>query len=261
MLWLTIVAINLMSIGKSSKALGSRVQGKTPIRRSNLNKLPIRRRLDRAQVLEAARALSDVSGVGALSIKELADQLKIRPPSVYAHFGGLTELRRELALWAYRAITRKMTEAAVGLAGKDALLALGHAYLEFIRASPGLYSAIVSSPDVADTELRAAGVAWLAVFECVLATLGLPAEHATHALRGIRSIVHGFGMLETNGAFLTPVDRDTSFRHVLQTFVEGIEHGRAIVGSVGNPEAPSKGVAGRKRVLKTASVAKRDPAV
>ncbi len=222
---------------------------------------PVKRRLDRAQVLKAARALSDVSGVDALSIKELADRLKIRPPSVYAHFGGLTELRRELALWAYRAITQKMTEAAVGLAGKDALLALGHAYLEFIRASPGLYSAIVPSPDVADTELRAAGVAWLAVFERVLATLGLPADHATHALRGIRSIVHGFGMLETNGAFRTPVDRDTSFRHVLQIFVEAIEHDRTIDGPVGKIKVAKPQMAKLKRALKATPTLKRDPAI
>ena len=224
-------------------------------------KVPIKRRLDRAQVLEAARAISDTSGVAALSIKELADKLKIRPPSVYAHFGGLTELRRELALWGYRAITQKMNEAAVGLAGKDALLALGHAYLQFIRASPGLYSAIVPSPDVADTELRAAGVAWLAVFERVLATLNLPVDSRTHALRGLRSIVHGFGMLETHGTFLTSVDRDASFRHVLQTFVQGIEHSHDIEESGGTPKAPKKQIAKRNRALKTDSASKLDQTI
>ena len=205
-----------MSIGKSTRQGDS--QGRA--------KAPVRRRLDRAQVLEAARQLCDVSGVDALSIKQLADTLGIQPPSVYAHFGGLTELRRELALWSYRAITAQMHEAAVGLAGTDALLALGHAYLDFIRNSPGLYSAIVAAPDPADTELYTAGRAWLAPFERVLESLGLSSDDAVHALRGIRSIVHGFGMLETQGSFLVSVDKDTSFRRMLQTFVEGIEHHR-----------------------------------
>lgn len=200
-------------------------QATAPLARS-AGRAGARRRLDRAQVLEAARALSDASGVATLSIKELADKLGIRPPSVYAHFAGLPELRRELALWSYRAISAQMSQAAVGMAGAEALLAMGHAYLEFIRASPGLYSAIIPAPDPADEELWTAGRAWLAPFERVLATLGLEADDSVHVLRGIRSIVHGFGMLETHGSFLTPVDRDTSFRRVLTTFVEGIEHHR-----------------------------------
>ena len=173
--------------------------------------------------------------MAALSIKQLAGKLRIRPPSVYAHFAGLTELRRELALSSYRAITTQMQESAVGLAGTDALLALGHAYLDFIRASPGLYSAIIAAPDIKDAEMWAAGRAWLAPFERVLETLGLSADDAIHALRGIRSIVHGFGMLETQGSFRTLVDRDTSFRRVLQTFVQGIEQHR----NTNPPPAPS----------------------
>ena len=209
-----------------------------------------RRRLDRSLVLEAARAIADAVGVTALSIKELAETLGIRPPSVYAHFAGLTELRRELALWSYRAITAQMNQAAVGLAGADALLALGHAYLEFIRVSPGLYSAIVAAPDAKDKELWAAGRAWLAPFERVLATFGLPDDDAVHALRGIRSIVHGFGMLEAQGSFLTSVDRDTSFKQVLETFVQGIEHGRPSAASAGKARAPIQRKKAGRQVLR-----------
>jgi AcrR family transcriptional regulator len=211
----------------------------------------VRRRLDRVQVLEAARVLSDLSGVSALSITALADKLHIQPPSVYAHFAGLPELRRELALWAYRSITAQMNQAAVGLAGTDALLALGHAYLEFIRSSPGLYSAIIPAPDVKDVELWTAGRVWLAPFERVLATLGLTDEDSVHALRGLRSIVHGFGMLETEGSLLAPVDRDISFRRMLETFVEGLEHHRAVVGSGPVSKArmvPDAGKPGVKRL-------------
>lgn len=218
-----------MSIGKMHK---SRALTQTVVPASLSEEgARFKRRLDRAQVLEAARALSDTSGVDALSIKDLADKLGIRPPSVYAHFDGLPDLRRELALSSYRAISAQMNQAAVGLAGAEALLALGNAYLEFIRMSPGLYSAIVPAPDPADAELWTAGRAWLAPFERVLSTFGLHAEDSVHTLRGIRSIVHGFGMLEAQGSFRTAVDRDTSFRRVLQTFVEGIEHQRAAAAS------------------------------
>jgi AcrR family transcriptional regulator len=183
---------------------------------------PPRKRLDRAQVLEIARELSNEGGVDFLSITRLADKLGIRPPSVYAHFAGLTELRRELALRGFQLLTQRLSEAAVGLAGVDALMALGTAYLAFIRSEPGLYSATVPSPDVADVELRSAANATLAVIYRVLSGFGLTRHGQIHALRGIRSIVHGFGMLEAHGAFRTEVPRDSSFEQVLRTFVSAI---------------------------------------
>ena len=185
--------------------------------------LPVpKRRLDRDQVLEVARALADAGGLEALTIKQLADTLGIKPPSVYAHFAGLPELRRGLALWGFQALEQQLAAATVGLTGRDALMALGHAYLAFIRRSPGLYAATVASPEVEDTELRGAANAWIAVLYRLLTTLSLSTEDAIHAQRGLRSIVHGFGMLELHGAFRTLVDRDTSFEQVLRTFVDAI---------------------------------------
>lgn len=192
-----------------------------------------RRRLDRDQVLEAARVLADAGGLEALTIKQLADTLGIKPPSVYAHFAGLPELRRGLALWGFQALEQQLSAATVGLMGRDALMALGHAYLDFIRTSPGLYAATVASPDVEDTELRGAANAWIAVLYRLLATLSLPTEDAIHAQRGLRSIVHGFGMLELHGAFRTLVDRDTSFEQVLRTFVDAI-----VLQQAGAPPLP-----------------------
>ena len=184
-----------------------------------------RKGLDRQQVLQAARDLCGQQGIEQLSIRELADRLGIRPPSVYAHFKGLGEIRRALALWGHRALAEQLRNSAVGLSGEDALLALGRAYLAFIRAEPGLYSATVPTPDESDVELRAAADEWLAVFHRILAAIHPGEEERIHALRGIRSIVHGFGMLEAHGAFRTRYDRDASFQIVLQTFVSAVAKG------------------------------------
>lgn len=183
---------------------------------------PGRKGLDRTQVLQVARDLSNRSGVEQLSIKALAEQLGIRPPSVYAHFQGLPEVRRELALWGHRALAESLRRSAVGRSGGAALLACGKAYLEFIRREPGLYSATVPPPGPDDAELREAADEWLSVLLQILASVGLAPDNQVHALRGIRSIVHGFGHLEANGAFRTTLDRDLSFDQVLQTFVEAV---------------------------------------
>jgi AcrR family transcriptional regulator len=180
-----------------------------------------RKRLDRQQVLQAARELR-----GGLSIRALAEQLEIRPPSIYSHFDGLADIQRELALWGFQVLTAQLGQAAVGLSGADALIAVGKAYLAFIRAEPGLYAATVPTPSEDDTELRAAADAWLAIFYKVLRGLHMDEESQVHALRGIRSIVHGFGMLEASGAFRTKYARDSSFEIVLRNFVDGVTGGR-----------------------------------
>lgn len=184
--------------------------------------------LDRQQVLKVARALCADGGVARLSIKELAQRLGIQPPSVYAHFAGLADIRRALALWGHGALTERLAQAVEGRHGTDAVLALGHAYLEFIRREPGLYSATVATPAADDVELRAASEHWMRIMRAALGDLGLAHDDIGHAVRGIRSIVHGFGQLESSGAFRAPLDRDASFSQVLRIFVKAVgEQGAA----------------------------------
>jgi len=188
---------------------------------------PGRKGLGRRHVLDAARGLCDANGIEHLSIKELAERLGIRPPSVYAHFQGLGEIRRELALWGHRALAERLKECAIGLSGPDALFALGHAYLAFIRQEPGLYSATVATPARDDQELHAAADDWIGVFFTVLRTFDLSADDTVHAIRGVRSIVHGFGSLEAHGAFITALDRDASFDKMLRSLVQSIAEQQA----------------------------------
>lgn len=178
--------------------------------------------IGRQQVLEAARALSNAEGIEGLSVRALADHLGIRPPSVYAHVDGLDEIKRSLALWGHQALAETLRDSAVGLSGPAALFEMCTAYLQFVRTEPGLYSATVPTPQPEDVPLRQAADQWLAVFYKVFAGLSLDEEAQIHALRGLRSIVHGFGTLEASGAFRTKYDRDLSFRTVLTTFIKAV---------------------------------------
>lgn len=178
--------------------------------------------IDRQQVLIAARDLCNTHGFEVLSIKDLADRLGIRPPSVYAHFDGLPTIRRELAKWGHRALAERLGRSAIGLAGPDALVAVATAYLRFIREEPGLYAATVAPPMMADAQSRDAAAEWLSVFHRLLESMGLHQDDHIHALRGIRSMVHGFGQLEANGSFRGRPDRDLSFERMLRTFVSAI---------------------------------------
>ena len=178
--------------------------------------------LDRSFVLEEARKLADRVGVANLSITKLAGRLGISPPSIYAHFAGLPELRRELALRGYRELTATMVDGGFGLGGEAALVGVCNAYLDWIRKSPGLYSAVIASTYVGDTEMTQASREWVGVLFRALSFYGFDNDGVIHASRGLRSIVHGFGSLERDRAFISGVDRDESFRRVLHSFIKGL---------------------------------------
>lgn len=222
-------------------------------------RLPGKKGLDRQRVLQEARDLCAAGGLEALTIKELAQRLGIQPPSVYAHFDGLGGLRRALALWGHQALAGQLRDATRDRTGSDALQALGHAYLDFIRREPGLYSATVATPDVEDVELRAASEEWMQVLYGTLhGGLGLTPEEAVHAVRGIRSIVHGFGQLESRGAFRGAADRDTSFAQVLRTFVAAVSSQAACLR---DGACPGQSTAASRPATPIASAATASPAI
>lgn len=178
--------------------------------------------LDKATIVEAAAALADEQGIEQLSLATLASHLNVRTPSLYNHISGLEGLRRELALLGVRELTTRTTRATVGKSTDDAVLALGLAYRAFAQERPGLYNASLRAPTPDDLALQAASRELLEILQAVLAGYGLKEEASLHAIRGFRSVVHGFVSLEINGGFGMALDRDESFRYLLQVFINGL---------------------------------------
>ncbi|MGB8644293.1 MAG: TetR-like C-terminal domain-containing protein [Anaerolineae bacterium] len=47
-----------------------------------------------------------------------------------------------------------------------------------------------------------------------------------HAVRALRSVVHGFATLEVAGGFGLPLDCDESFRRLVQMLIKGLQVSR-----------------------------------
>lgn len=186
-----------------------------------------RRTLDAAAVVRAAATIADAEGLDQLTLARVAEQLDVRVPSLYNHVDGLPGLRRALALAGVRASIDALRKATVGVSGAAAMLALARAYRAFAQAHPGQYAASVRAPDPGDAALIEASRELLGVVLAVLAPYRLGDEAATHAIRGLRSIVHGFVSLETAGGFGLPLDLDESFERLARLFVAGLEAGAA----------------------------------
>ena len=182
--------------------------------------------LDTATIVDAAAAILNTDGVEALALNRLAQELGVKTPSLYNHIDGLAGLYRELALLNARALGECFTQAAIGKSGPAALTAVAKAYRAYIKASPGVYLASLRSSGTqqpVDVELSAAEEQSLRVGVAVIASFGLTGEEALHALRGLRSLVHGFATLEIAGGFGLPLSLDESFDRLLQMFVRALQ--------------------------------------
>jgi AcrR family transcriptional regulator len=179
-----------------------------------------RARLDRAAVVRAAADLVDERGtIEALQLAELAGRLGIRTPSLYAHVGSLDDLRRAVAIIGLHDLRERMTQAASGHRGADALLEIARAVREYALQRPGRYTAAALQPR--DREWDAALLSLKDVFLTVLSRYGIAGEHATDCIRSIRAAIHGFIVLELRGDFGQP-DPAASFERLLIAVLKGL---------------------------------------
>jgi AcrR family transcriptional regulator len=182
-----------------------------------------RKHIDRQRVVEVSIALADAHGFEAVTLASVADQLGIRIPSLYNHVSGLAGLRYAMTLWGVRQLGEHMRRAAVGKAGDDALISLAHAYRAFAHAHPGIYPATQRAPTPDEPDLAAASGEVVEIVLAVLSPYGFSPDGGLHMIRGLRSLLHGFVDLEIRGGFGLALDRDESFRQLVQLYIEGLQ--------------------------------------
>lgn len=181
-----------------------------------------RRGLDRAAVVRAAAEMLDASPGHEPTLAALAARLGVRSPSLYNHIDGQDDLRHELALLGVRELGGRLGRAAIGRSGADALRAIAHAYRAFARQRPGLYLATVRAPEPGDAALIAASDEVLEILRLALAPFDLSPDERIHAMRGLRSLAHGFVSLELAGGFGLPQDLDASYERLVAAFLAGV---------------------------------------
>ena len=178
--------------------------------------------LDAEAVVDAAAQLADAEGLDRVTLTSLAARLGVRPPSLYAHIGGLADLRTRLAVRAARRMRVVLADAAAGRAGSDALRATADAYLRFAREHPGLYAAAQSGVTSGDAEAIAAAQAVVEVMFAVMRGYGLEGEDAVHAVRVVRSTIHGFVSLDESGGFAMPFSVQETWERLIAMLDAGL---------------------------------------
>lgn len=182
-----------------------------------------RKRLNREQVIERAVEMANEAGsVEAVSLTALARALQVRVPSLYNHITSLDDLRRAMAVYALHELLLKLRQATAGREGRDSLEAVAYATRQFALANPGVYLLTTRTPEPADATFDALVNELLQGLFLIMATCGLQGDEAIHALRGFRSVLHGFVSLEMTGGFQLPLSRDESFRRLVESYLNGL---------------------------------------
>ena len=177
------------------------------------------------KLVVAAADLADRDGLDAVSLSALADQFGVRVPSLYKHVAGLDDLQQRLAVEGTAGLLAALQPAVDGKRGRAALNAVGTAYRRYARAHPGRYQALQRAGDPGNKQ---AGEI-VDLMRGVMADYGLTGAAVVHAVRTVRSALHGFVELERVGGFGLPASVATSFTMLLSTLDRGLRRGGAPV--------------------------------
>jgi AcrR family transcriptional regulator len=179
--------------------------------------------LTRDDVVVSAAGLADEIGYSGITMGLLADRLGVRPPSLYKHVDGLADVQHRLATLALTELGEVIRDAVQGRSGRDALAALLTAVRAYVTAHPGRYTATVGAePARPGDPLLAASTRVINSIAAVLRGYGIRESEMDHAIRTIRSTMHGFAMLEASRGFQWDADPDESFEWMIGFIDRGL---------------------------------------
>jgi AcrR family transcriptional regulator len=174
-------------------------------------------------VIASAAGLADEIGFQSVTMGLLAERLGVRPPSLYKHVGSLADVQRRLAALALAELAELIRDAVQGKAGSDALAALLTAVRGYVTAHPGRYMATTGMTAAGpDDPLIAASDRVIGSIAAVLRGYGIAEDEMDHALRTVRSTIHGFAVLEASGGFQWDADPDESFGWLIRFVDRGL---------------------------------------
>ncbi len=185
----------------------------------------MRLKLNRKIIIETAAEIADQQGFDAVTLTAVAEKLQIKKPSLYNHLESISELRCELVIFASLHLKERLAAAAIGKSKEDAILEIARIYRQFAHEHPGQYQSIMASSwEYKETpSFKIATKELMGVLRAVLCHYNLHDEDLTHAVRGLRSIMHGFVSLEASGWFTQGAKRDESYLQLVRTFIYGVE--------------------------------------
>ena len=167
--------------------------------------------------------LVDEVGFDQLSMGVVAERLGVKTPSLYKHVDSLADLGHRIAVLAAVELADAIRDATQGRADLGALTAAAQALRIYARDHPGRYAALNSSRLAGyDDPFVLVRGRLLDSFAAVLRGYRVHPSQQIHALRMLRSMLHGFVTLEVAGGFQIDTDTDDSFDWIVSFVDRGL---------------------------------------
>ncbi|MFG1651841.1 TetR/AcrR family transcriptional regulator [Micromonospora sp. NPDC049275] len=175
-------------------------------------------------VTEAAAALIDEIGFENLSMGLVAERLGVKTPALYKHVTSQADLAHRIAVRAMADFADAIRDAIQGRAGSDALAAGAQAMRTYVREHPGQYAAgdAAARQTGPDDPIIPAVERVVASWAAMLRGYHLDSSQEIHALRLLRSVLHGFSTLEAAGGFKFDASVDDSFTWIVDFLDRGL---------------------------------------
>ncbi|NNH75549.1 TetR/AcrR family transcriptional regulator [Nocardia uniformis] len=181
--------------------------------------------LSTTEVIRAGAELADEVGYPNLAMAPLAQKLGVRTPSLYKHVASLAELQRGIAVLAMTELDRATRDAMHGFSGTAALDAFARSFRDYAITHPGRYASTVGAGYHGEGDPMLEPAARMVdSITVVLRGYGIPDAEMDHAMRTIRSMIHGFAELQLSGGFQWSGDPEVSFEWMLRFIDAGLRH-------------------------------------
>jgi AcrR family transcriptional regulator len=183
----------------------------------------MRKALDFERIISAAAELIEEKGFDKVTLSNIAERLGVKPPSLYNHLNGLSDVSDGLSRLGIYKMDEVIRNAAVGKNKDEALMAMALAFRQFALQNPELYKAILKYPRYTDGEIHETGQGIARVIYQVLREYHLSEEQLIHYSRAFRSALHGFVSLEEANFFTKNIDLNESYRFLVVTLITSLQ--------------------------------------
>ncbi|MCW7482425.1 TetR/AcrR family transcriptional regulator [Leptospira kanakyensis] len=176
--------------------------------------------ITRELVLDAAWDLIMEVGFSEFRLAGLAENLGIRTPSLYNHIQDLEDVRREMKRRSLVILGDKISlKLKHTNQGSERITEFLNTYRSFAKSHPHVYPLTIESTEF-DPELKPLGDRILTICMEVFRFQTLD-EVAVHRIRILRSLLHGFIVLEETGGFGRKESVEESFKKISESLESG----------------------------------------
>jgi AcrR family transcriptional regulator len=155
----------------------------------------------RREILDAALAIADEQGLGAVTMRAVAARIGLTPMALYSHVGGKEGLLDGIV---ERMLADLLPSLQASGSLEDRLRSLARAVRGLARRHPSAFALMLSRPSVTPESLRELDALYQALLD-----IGVPREHVPRVERMLSTFTLGFAASEVNGRF-QPRDARTS---------------------------------------------------